>query len=186
MKFYLGIDPGKDGAIACLEYADDVVKSVTFFDVPTIRAATSGKREYDEAAMAELIVDLVTGAADDGCQPLVTIEKQFAMPIAGPNSRCPRCKRIPQAGGTALFTTGYGYGLWIGMIASTMARFIVAHPVTWKKAMLTDAPKGKEASLMIAKRLFPMAADHLKRKKDHNRAEALLLAEYGRRRSLGR
>lgn len=54
-------------------------------------------------------------------------------------------------------------------------------PQAWKRSMsLLKAEKG--ASLELARRLFPSAADELKRKKDHNRAEALLIARYGQMR----
>ena len=39
----------------------------------------------------------------------------------------------------------------------------------------------KTRSLEMARKMFPTLHDKLKRKKDHNRAEALLIAEYCRR-----
>jgi hypothetical protein len=65
----------------------------------------------------------------------------------------------------------------------------VVHPSTWKKEMFRDAAykKGKGASILAAKRLFPSVSLRLTEgaKKDSDgAAEALLLAEYARR--LGR
>ena len=47
--------------------------------------------------------------------------------------------------------------------------------------MMADMGKDKDASRLRAIQLFPVVANRLDRKKDDGRAEALLLAEYGRR-----
>ena len=52
-------------------------------------------------------------------------------------------------------------------------------PQVWKKK-LSLIKQPKDASLDLAKELYPEASHYLKRKKDHNRAEALLIAHYGR------
>jgi hypothetical protein len=55
-------------------------------------------------------------------------------------------------------------------------------PAQWKKEMGVakqrgeDADAGKEKALELARELFPAAP--LSRRKDHNRAEALLLAHW--------
>jgi hypothetical protein len=49
-------------------------------------------------------------------------------------------------------------------------------PSVWKPKV--GVTSDKQTSLALARALFPMAADQLKRQKDHNRAEALLIAEY--------
>ena len=53
-------------------------------------------------------------------------------------------------------------------------------PARWKKDLLIPAGADKNASIVRALQLFPSCAD-LDRKRDHNRAEALLIAEWGRR-----
>ena len=47
--------------------------------------------------------------------------------------------------------------------------------------MLADMAKDKGASLLRAKQLFPQCAAQLQLVKDHNKAEALLIAAYGQR-----
>lgn len=42
-------------------------------------------------------------------------------------------------------------------------------------------PGDKDGSRAVAIELYPMAEYQLERAKDHNRAESLLIAEYGRR-----
>jgi len=67
-------------------------------------------------------------------------------------------------------------GIWLGVMAALRMPYTPVRPVVWKKAF--SLGKDKEASRLRAQQLFP-AAD-LRRKKDHGRAEALLLAWYGR------
>lgn len=55
----------------------------------------------------------------------------------------------------------------------------VVLPQVWKKAMLNSMRKDKGASILRAEQLFPEA--DFSRKKDHGKADALLIAEYGRR-----
>ena len=54
-------------------------------------------------------------------------------------------------------------------------------PVRWKKTLMDGMAKEKEASVAKALQLWPQVGHLLKRRKDHNRADAMLLAEYGRR-----
>ena len=51
-------------------------------------------------------------------------------------------------------------------------------PQRWKKAFALGSDKAM--ALETARRLYPGAAAELKRQKDHNRAEAVLLAHWGR------
>ncbi len=75
-------------------------------------------------------------------------------------------------------------GIWRGVLASHGIPFRLVRPQTWKKGVLpmggkfTDKEK-KKASLAVARRLFPSA--DLGREKDHNRADALLIADWARR-----
>lgn len=56
----------------------------------------------------------------------------------------------------------------------------VVQPRTWKR-FYGMAGSDKAPSLEIARTLYPLQAGMLKRVKDHNRAEALLLAHYGQK-----
>jgi hypothetical protein len=56
----------------------------------------------------------------------------------------------------------------------------VVQPQTWKRhfgLIKADKDEGRQVAL----RMFPAAAHLLKRKKDHNRADALLIAHYGQK-----
>lgn len=77
----------------------------------------------------------------------------------------------------------YKFGRAVGVIEAVCqmlpATWFIVHPRTWKKDMQLDSDK--EACRQAAIRLFPQA--DLRLKKHHNKAEALLLAEWMRRQS---
>lgn len=73
------------------------------------------------------------------------------------------------------YRVGFGYGLFPLYITSRGWPAEYPVPFTWKNEMGLKG-KDKNYSLRKAKNLFPGVP--LPRKKDHNRAEALLLAQY--------
>lgn len=158
---FIGIDPGLDGAVAVLNDA-----AVAFSDMPTIEVASGKKRrrEHDASALCAFLNSLygINRAT-------VAIERQQAM---------------PDQGGVSTFRTGYGFGLIMGILAALKLRTEIVAPVSWKRALMADQPKDKGASILVAKRLFPHAASLLTLKKHHGRADALLIAEFVKRRTL--
>ena len=154
---YIGIDPGKSGAVAAINGTE-----VKLYDTPVARIKDS-KNDYIPSAMAKIIWDLIPPSK----QVFVVLEKVHAMPGQGVSS---------------MFSFGEGLGLWKGIIAAYSLPYELVAPQTWKKAMMADMPRdNKDASRIVATRLFPNAVDMLSRKKDDGRAEALIMAEYGRR-----
>lgn len=78
------------------------------------------------------------------------------------------------------FVQGYNFGLWRGVFAAAELEVRVVKPQAWKAAMgLKSKESTKDDSIAMAKTLFPEIAHDLKRKKDHGRAESLLIAAYG-------
>jgi hypothetical protein len=75
----------------------------------------------------------------------------------------------------ALCTCGLGMGVWLGALAALHMPHTRVRPQVWKKAL--GLGRDKEQARLRATQLFP-AAD-LRHKKDHGRAEALLLAWHG-------
>lgn len=68
-------------------------------------------------------------------------------------------------------------GIVEGVVDITRLQFRAVQPQTWKRHFgLIGKPK--DASLELARALFPLQAAQLKRQKDHNRAEAMLLARW--------
>ncbi len=87
---------------------------------------------------------------------------------------------MPGQGVSSTFKFGTNFGQWIGRLEALGIPFDFVTPQKWKKAMFDSMPKSnvKEMSRDRARRIFPQMAEFFKRKKDHNRAEALLLAAY--------
>lgn len=156
---YIGIDPGLHGAVAVVVDIPSTVVSV--FDTPILTVAGDKVRnKYNASAMALLLEPFV------GKEALVILESVHSMPKQGVASS---------------FCFGEGLGMWKGIIAAFKLPLEMPSPQRWKKELLADQGKDKDASRFKAIQLFPGMADQLKRVKDDGRAEALLMAEYGRR-----
>jgi len=150
---YIGVDPGLSGALAVLDHAGAFVGA---YDTPvlTLRTSRGTRSEYDVPGMVALLAPYA------GAGLHVVIEESQAMPGQGVRS---------------MFTTGYGYGLWLGILAALAIPYTPVRPVVWKKAF--GLGKDKEAARLKAQQIFPSA--DLRLRKHHGRAEALLLAHYG-------
>lgn len=149
---FIGIDPGVSGAIASISPT-----GIQFIDCPIIKV--SGKTKPNPTLMASELKRLITSDS------IIIIEAVHA---------------LPGQGVTSMFSFGMGYGVWLGIIAALAVPVEFVSPQTWKKHYSLGSDK--EASRGKALQLFPSQADELKLKKHHGRAEALLLAEFLRRR----
>jgi len=153
----IGIDPGLDGAIAAI---DTHGSFITVFDVPTFTLQGNKgkkKRTLDLRGTFEILEGLA-----DGKNCTAYIELVHSMPKQGVRS---------------MFTLGETFGALKMALAALKIPFEEITPQRWKKVMLHGMPKDKDASRYKAQQLFPSAP--LTRKKDHNRADALLIARYG-------
>ena len=86
----------------------------------------------------------------------------------------------PGQGVSSVFAFGANFGIWQGLLAALSIPYTLPTPQAWQKGVIvpSDGPDPKARALAVARRLFP-AAD-LSRKKDHGRADALLLAHHAR------
>lgn len=151
-----GIDPGKSGALALL-HADG---SAEFFDVPTIKLRGKEKPAWSEWSRAWCM------ALDMALPDMIVIEDIAARPGQGV---------------TSMFTFGRTLGFVHGLVtATTSAPIHFVTPSVWK-AKLGLLNSGKGASREICRTLYPVSAASVARVKDDGRAEALLLAHYGRK-----
>lgn len=166
---YLGIDPGLTGAICVL---DGDTNEVEFFDTPVVslKVGKSIKNEQNAPEMVRILKGIT-----DGKEALVTIEKVQAMP--GSDGHGGR----QSMGATSAFVFGKGFGMWLGILAALQLPYEQVHPMTWKSAVMRGMSKEKDSSRIRAMEMFPKAAKHLNLKKHHGRADALLLAFYGRK-----
>jgi crossover junction endodeoxyribonuclease RuvC len=157
MCIVIGIDPGLDGAMAILKG-----ESVTVVDLPT-RAVNGGSvtRRVDGRALSRIV--------REHCSPGVPVVV---------------CIEDLSAGGrdSSAQTVGSQYRTR-GTIEATI-EILGLHPEPvmaqrWKK--LFGLTKDKKTALTVARELFPQVADDLKLAKHHNRAEALLIAQWARK-----
>lgn len=141
---YIGIDPGKDGAMAVI--------------TPTGEYIVPFSPEGYWLELKRL------GAGDSRC----FLERVGAM---------------PRQGVTSMFKFGENYGFIQGLLTAYSIPYELVTPQKWKREF--GVTGDKNSSIAVCKRLFPGVS--LRRtdrcKKDHDgMAEALLMAEYARRR----
>lgn len=155
----IGIDLGLDGAIATLMKIEGAY-SLSVYDMPTfeVRSRTRVKRELDLPALRSL---LAPNAHQTRFAVLEIISTR------------------PGYGLRAALTAGYGWGAVEGLLAALNIGVHRVSPVRWKKVMLADMGRDKDASRFKATQVFPNSAELFSRRCDHGRAEAALLALYG-------
>lgn len=173
MPVFMGIDPGNEGAIAVIP-EDLQSNQVEFHDTPLV-IVKSGKKNKKvmNAPAARMMLDSIRRTHGD--EIYAVIEKAIPMPSTH------GADRGTGMGVSSAFNYGKGVGVWIGLLTGLQIPFEEVHPATWKAALLRDMGKEKGASIVKATQLYPQSAVNLTRIKDHGRADALLMAEYGRR-----
>ncbi len=157
----IGIDPGSSGGIAII-WADGRAQA---FAMPYDHG------DYDEAALRSMM-DM------EGEQAFAVLEKVHAMPKQGVSSS---------------FTFGAGWGLIRGLLSGLQVPYMLVTPQAWQKVMLAgeehkDRKERKDSAVRVARRLFPdvslLPTPKCKKASD-GMAEALLIAEFGRRMKAG-
>jgi hypothetical protein len=85
---------------------------------------------------------------------------------------------MPGQGVRSMFTFGRSFGEWLGILAALGISHTLVAPQEWQRGVIhaSDGTDPKARSLAAARRLFPTC--ELGRKRDHNRADALLLARW--------
>jgi N6-adenosine-specific RNA methylase IME4 len=147
----LGCDPDIRGGIAIVETNDGAApKLIDAIDVPTI--GNGAKERVDVLALRTWIR---TQRPDHAA-----IERGQALPRQGSSS-------------------GYKYGRSVGSLEATITcceiPLTIVEPALWKRALRLHG-KDKEGARQLALQRFPSAHALLARKKDHQRAEAALIA----------
>lgn len=178
-KLYVGIDPGQTGAIAFLPDRAEIAPLV--IDIPTVSgkvmSTIKGKRKevtrthYDYQKIV-IILDPLIDFRDN---VVILLERGQAMG-----------KRPGHSGDGAKtsFSIGLGYGMWQLYFAAFALIWDEVSSASWKPKMDLRG-KDKTASRRLASRLFPLASKYFALASDHNRAEAILLAEFLRRKQQG-
>ena len=152
LRITIGIDPGLSGSIVTL--ADGVPDEV--HDMPTVMHGDW--KEVDGTRLAAILRGIAikhSGAYVSAC-----VEKVGARPTDG---------------GTSAFRFGESSGKVKAVLEALRIPYSRVVPAVWKHHFRL-LKQDKDASRLLAIKLFPSAADQLKRKKDNGRADALLLA----------
>lgn len=86
---------------------------------------------------------------------------------------------MPGQGVSSMFKFGTVFGQLLGVVQALGIPYELVSPAKWKRDMrLTGGSNKGEEARTRALELFPSLHTQLSRKKDHNRAEALLLARW--------
>jgi crossover junction endodeoxyribonuclease RuvC len=150
-----GIDPGLSGGIAIISEQGGVLLVA---DVP-IHQTRAGKKTRAELDLGGLRALLTA-------QPIgqVWIEQVHAM---------------PKQGTVSMFRFGFCAGAIIGLVAGLQLPYSLILPQRWQR--IAGCGPSPEAARQRAGQLFPAAVQHLSRKRDGGRADALLIAHVGLR-----
>jgi hypothetical protein len=89
-----------------------------------------------------------------------------------------RQQAMPRQGVVSTFKLGYGFGQISSTCALSKVAFSLVAPAKWKRDLAL--PKDKDSARRLAQQWFPELSERLKRKKDEHRAEALLIAKWGK------
>lgn len=159
----LGIDPGVSGALALF--------------APNLSAASGARWQVIDMPVIGERAELNASALRDWLRRMEPEHAYLEFVAAMPS--------IPDANGkrrgmgvTSAFRFGGMFFAIKAVLACCDVPFSLVTPQSWKKSaslMKSD----KEASRLRALQLFPDQAAALARKKDQNRAEAMLIARYG-------
>ena len=97
---------------------------------------------------------------------------------------------MPKQGVVSMFNFGRCFGLIEGVVAALGYAYTIVLPVIWQRAIMGKVKPGetKPASIAMAKQIFPnvpLFANPRSQKEHDGLADALLIAEYGRRKLHG-
>ncbi|PKI77214.1 Holliday junction resolvase MOC1, chloroplastic-like [Punica granatum] len=162
LDWVLGIDPDVSGAVAVLK-PSELGCTAQVFDSPFIPVLVGKKvrKRLDPKSIVQLLRSL-----DAPLGTRAYIEQSIP---------------YPQDGKQGWWSGGFGYGLWIGILVTSGFSVVPVPSLLWKNGFdLSGSRSTKDDSRLLASKLFPSLSDQLKRKKDHGRAEALLIAAHGK------
>ena len=152
----IGIDPGIKGAICILK--DGVVIDV--FDMPVMPVGKKNKSQVNGSQIYNEIQKVIENKDKQDIK--VVIEQVSAMPGQGV---------------TSMFNFGQSYGVLKGIFSAMQIPMDFISPVKWKKHYNLINTQ-KDSSRTKAIEFFPYISSKLSRKKDANKADAILIASF--------
>ena len=152
----IGIDPGINGAICFFKKG----KVIDVIDMPTIAEGKKNKRQINCQQVFNEIFSKIQKDPTENIK--VVVEKVSAMPGQGV---------------TSMFNFGQSFGAIKGICAAMQLPIYFVHPAKWKKYFdLINSQK--DASRTKAIEIFPKISSVLSKKKDANKADAILIASF--------
>ena len=149
----VGIDPGVSGAICILRNG----KVTMTCDMPIMVDGTKSKRQVNAAELANILINEKIGEHDK-----IILESVSAMPGQGV---------------TGMFSFGQSFGVIKGVCAALKLPLHLVRPVKWKKHFnLLNSEKDASRTKVIE--MFPYISSEVSKKKDANKADAILIAKY--------
>ena len=152
----IGIDPGISGSICFFNEG----KIVDVVEMPTMTEGKKNKKQVNGAQIFNEISERIKKL--DKRDIKIVIEQVSAMPGQGV---------------TSMFNFGQSYGILKGICSAMQLPMYFVRPAKWKK-YFNLINSEKDASRTRAIEIFPYFSSHLSRKKDSNKADAILLASF--------
>ncbi len=152
----ISIDPGINGAICFFENGQ--VKDV--LEMPTMAEGKKNKRQINGRQMYNELSSRIKGYNTQNIN--VIVEQVSAMPGQGV---------------TSMFNFGQSFGVIKGICAAMQLPIFFVRPAKWKKHFELINTQ-KDASRTKAIEMFPKISSVLSKKKDSNKADAILIASF--------
>ena len=171
---YIGIDPGLHGAVGTLIEEPEIET----YDMD----GSAGRRPTGKTILTPHVFDTPTVEVDGKFKYLVGGMALLLKPFANRSNVLAILEDVhsmPKQGVASSFNFGVGKGVWLGILGAYEIPFELVSPQRWKKFMSLD--KDKNAARLKASQMFPSIAEQFKLVKYDGRAEAILMAEYGKR-----
>ena len=154
--YIIGIDPGISGAICFFEDG----KIIDVIEMPSMAEGKKNKRQVNGNQLFNEISSRLLESNQDKVR--VVVEHVTAMPGQGV---------------TSMFNFGQSFGVIKGICSAMQLPIYFVRPTKWKK-YFNLIKTSKDASRSRAIEIFPKFSEKLKRKKDTNKADAILIASY--------
>ncbi len=152
----IGIDPGITGSICFFEDG----KIIDVVEMPNMAEGKKNKRQVNGAQIYHEIHKRIKNLEKKDIK--VVIEQVAAMPGQGV---------------TSMFNFGQSFGVLKGICAAMQIPMYFVRPAKWKK-YFNLINSEKDASRTKAIEIFPHFSIQLSRKKDSNKADAILISSF--------
>ena len=152
----IGIDPGISGSICFFQDG----KIVEVVEMPTMTEGKKNKKQVNGSQIFNEISEKIKKL--DRKEIKVVIEQVSAMPGQGV---------------TSMFNFGQSFGILKGICSAMQLPMYFVRPTKWKK-YFNLINSEKDASRTRAIEIFPYFSSQLSRKKDSNKADAILIASF--------